>query len=458
MFEGNLADFEELVLSVRDRNSREYIGEAVVNYQSRCYRSAISAAWVAVTYDVISKIRELSQQGDAQARNFITRVDRAIALRVGDPVASKKQLQAIEGELLTVAHNTFEFLTDHDLRDMERLRDDRHLCAHPAFAGEDYLFQPSPELVRTHLVHAILDLLQHPPIQGKAALDRLKNDLVQPSFPSTQATVSEFLDGRYLRHIKTGLIDNLITVFLKVIIKEVDPDLIGKEETIIMCLVAVSRRHPRQFAQRMRQELPRLSDGCNDDELRRVMRLFRADRRCWQWLGRPNQVRITEIVNDYSFDAMTLHAVASCLEIPELRPLFAARAETFTLEQKRTLYSGHPNQVFIDDAIKQYGEARSYRGAEALFETMIRPFVSMFRPEHIRTVVDSAKANDQIYCAGETRLQLAYLFERTLDLVADTTLSWQGFLRHVLDVYDTDGALYVDLQNRMSEAGIWPAA
>jgi hypothetical protein len=456
VFEGNLADLEELVLSVRDRNSREYIGEAVVDYQSRCYRSAISAAWVAITYDIISKIRELSVQGDAQARNFIERVDRAIALRVADPVESKKQLQAIEGELLVIAHDTFEFLTDHDLRDMTRLRDDRHLCAHPAFAGEDYLFQPSPELVRTHLVHAIVDLLQHPPIQGKSSLVRLKNDLIQPSFPSTQATVSEFLDDRYLRHIKTGLINNLITVFLKVTIKQVEPDLIGKEERIIMCLVAVSRRHQTRFAQQMRQELPRLSDGCNDDELRRVMRLFRADPRCWQWLGRPNQVRITEIVKYYSYDAATLDSVASCLEIPELRPLFVVRAETFTLEQKRTLYSRHPHQVFIDDAIKQYGEAGSFRGAEALFETMIRPFVSMFRSEHIRTVVDSAKENAQIYCASETPVQLAYLFGQTQDLVPDTASCWQEFLRHVLNVYDKDDSIYVELRKRMMEAGIWP--
>ena len=124
-------------------------------------------------------------------------------------------------------------------------------------AGEDYLFQPTPELVRTHIVHAIIDLLQHPPTQGKAALDRLKNNPIQPSFPSTQATVGEFLDDRYLRHIKTGLIDNLVTVLLKVIIKEVEPDLVGKEEKVVMCLVAVSRRHPQRFVQRMRQELPR---------------------------------------------------------------------------------------------------------------------------------------------------------------------------------------------------------
>ena len=342
MFEGNLADFEELVLSVRNRNSREYIGEAVANYQSRCFRSAISATWVAVTYDIISKIRELSQQGDSQARAFIGKVDGAIAVRVANAVESKKQLQAIEAELLTVAHKTFELLTDHDLRDMERLREDRHLCAHPAFAGEDYLFQPSPELVRMHIAHAISTLLQHPPIQGKAALQRLKNDLVQASFPSTQATVSEFLDERYLKHIKTGLIDNLITVFLKVIIKQTEPDLVGKEEAIIMCLVAVQRRHPQRFTERVRQELPRVSDGCSDDELRRVMRLFLADRRCWGWLGKPSQVRVTEIVKNYMFELTNLDAVASCLEIDELRPLFADRVASFTLREKHTLYSSHP--------------------------------------------------------------------------------------------------------------------
>lgn len=456
MFEGNLADFEELVLSVRDRNSREYIGEAAADYRSRCFRSAISAAWVAVTYDIISKIRELSLQGDVQARAFIERVDKAISLRVASPVESKKKLQAIEGELLTAAHATFEFLTDHELRDMERLRDDRHLCAHPAFAGEDYLFQPTPELVRMHIVQAISNLLQHPPIQGKSALQRLKNDLLRASFPSTQTTVSDFLDERYLKYIKLGLVDSLVTVLLKVIVKRSEPDLVGKEEAIIMSLVAVQRRHSVPFAERMRHELPRLCDGCTDDELIRVMRLFRADRRCWSWLGKASQIRITEIVRGYTFDATTIGDVSSCLEIDELRPLFSARSTSFTYKQKQVLYTLNPNAIFMEDAIKQYAAAGSYRGAEELFETMIRPFISAYRADNIKAVLDAAMANSQIYCAGETRVQMADLFERTIDLLRDTMPNWQAFLTHVLDRYDTEGRMYTELQRRMTEAGIWP--
>ena len=458
MFEGNLADFEELVLSVRDKNSREYIGEAAANYRSRCFRSAISAAWVAVTFDIISKIRELSQQGDGSAKAFIARVDAAITVRTSNPVESKKLLQKIENELLSVAHGQFEFLTDQDLRNMERLWEDRHLCSHPAFSGDDQLFQPSAELVRMHIVHAITGLLQHPPIQGKAALQRFKNDLLQASFPSTQTTVSDFLDARYLRHIKSGLVDNLITSLLKVIIKQSEPELRGKEEAVLMCLVAIQRRHPQRFTERARHEVSRLSDRSEDDELRRVMRLFRADRRCWNWLGKASQIQITEIVKNYVFDRADLDAVASCLEIDELRPLFAARAAGFTTGEKNVLYVGHPNQVFIDDAIKEYAEASSYRGAEELFDAMIRPFITVFRPEHIRTIVDGARTNGQIYAAAGTREQLAYLFERTSDLLSDTASVWQAYLQKVTEVYDKDGRHFCDLRERMIKAGISPAS
>ena len=40
-------------------------------------------------------------------------------------------------------------------RQLERLREDRHLCAHPAFSAEALLFEPTPELVRMHLVNAV---------------------------------------------------------------------------------------------------------------------------------------------------------------------------------------------------------------------------------------------------------------------------------------------------------------
>lgn len=110
----------------------------------------------------------------------------------------------------------------------------------------------------------------------------------------------------------------------------------------------------------------------------------------------------------------------------------------------------------MEDAIKHYAEAGSFRVAEELFETMIRPFISAYRADNIKAVLHAAMDNGQIYRASETRVQMADLFERTIDLLLDTMPDWQAFLTHVLDRYDTEGRIYTELQRRMTEAGIWP--
>lgn len=57
---------------------------------------------------------------------------------------------------------------------LQRLRENRHLCVHPAFSAEAELFEPSPELVRLHLVNAINLVLSQEPLQ---ALIRVITDL-----------------------------------------------------------------------------------------------------------------------------------------------------------------------------------------------------------------------------------------------------------------------------------------
>ena len=135
MFESNLVDLDELVLMVRDRNSRAYIGEAITTYRVRAYRSALLATWVAVAYDIISKIRELDVQGDATAGTFVTALDNAIdANDRGDPEGLKR-LQTIENELLNKAAEDFEFLSAQQRKDLDRLKSDRNLCASPRVQG-----------------------------------------------------------------------------------------------------------------------------------------------------------------------------------------------------------------------------------------------------------------------------------------------------------------------------------
>jgi hypothetical protein len=457
MFESNLIDLDELVLMVRDRNSRAYIGEAIDTYRSRAYRSALMATWIAVAYDIISKIRELEVQGDALAGAFVAVLDNAIdANERGDPNAVQK-LQNIENELLDKALRDFEFLSAQEHRDLERLKSDRNLCAHPAFTKEAVLFQPTAELVRAHITHAVLHLLRHPPIQGRHARVRLRNDLLQPSFPTTQKDVSSFLDSRYLNYAKTALIESFIPVFLKVLIKQSEPDLVGKEDRVLLCLVAVGLRHPGIYERKMAEQLPRLTDGLNDQELKRIFQLFKADRRCWAWLSDANRVRIMQMVTDYAYDSADIDSMLQGLEIEELRLLLLERIAAFAPADKEDLLARHHRPELLDEAVTLFAEVGSFRRSEKIAQTIILPKCSMFQAQHIRRILEAAETNIDINQAAGSPAFFREMFERTSDLHAETRDAWQHFLTEMMrgKGEDTHYA-YPALRAAMTGAGMWP--
>ncbi|HEW97413.1 MAG TPA: hypothetical protein ENF37_02040 [Beggiatoa sp.] len=215
-----LTDLDELVLLVKDKVSLSYILEAVDTYRTGAYRAAIVSTWIAVSYDIITKIREFASQGDNNAKAFIEQMNRFITEK--DVI----QLQIIEQKLLKTAYTEFELLSSIEYQDLVRLQHDRHLCAHPAFAAEEEdLFQPTPELVRVHLVHAIKHLLQHSPLQGKKALSCIMEDIKRPSFPSELEAVYTFLHTKYLKRAKETLVRSLIIVLLKTLLRNDEPKL-----------------------------------------------------------------------------------------------------------------------------------------------------------------------------------------------------------------------------------------
>jgi len=206
----NLTDLDELVLNIREETARSYIREAIQAYRAGAYRASVISTWIAVVFDIIAKIRYLSNQNERSAVTFINDLDRFS--KELQPHINK--LLEIERNILDTAKEQFEFLAIHEYRDLKRLQEDRHLCAHPALITEDTLFQPTPELVRVHIVHAVTYLLQHQPVQGKSAINLILDDINKQYFPDNLEKTCDFLNIRYLNRAKDSFIKNLIYVLL----------------------------------------------------------------------------------------------------------------------------------------------------------------------------------------------------------------------------------------------------
>ena len=224
---------DELLVSVRDLESRRLAQEAVTAYQASAWRASILSIWVAVSADVISKLRELANGGDVVALAEIKQLD--VWIKTKD----LRNLQQFENTLIELARDKFGMLLPHEAVDMDRLRDDRHLCAHPAFVSDDGLFSPTPELVRAHIAHAILHLLSRPPVQGKQLIERYDRDLLGGSIPKSAEDIELVLRENYLGNAKPGSIVSLAKALTKALVGSEAATYKGKENQIaILCLGA----------------------------------------------------------------------------------------------------------------------------------------------------------------------------------------------------------------------------
>lgn len=452
-----LTDLDELALTIRDAKSKAYITEAVDAYRGGAYRSAIVATWIAVTFDIISKIRELALQGDALANSLIVELDNAISAH------NLKKLQTLEDDLLRRAKVDFEFLSGQEYSDLLRLKEDRNLCAHPAFVAEESLFGPEPERVRMHIVHAVRHLLQHQPVQGKSALGRLVADIKSATFPTEADTVSVYLNARYLNRAKKVLVQNLIVVLLKALLRGDDPDLPATlSSQILLTLQAVARKDPTTYEARVSEKLPALVETLEDSLLPNVFPLIGSDARCWIWIGEPSRLRLRATVSLAFAQPDSRNLILGAMGVDELMHDIIGAFNSLPLESQIGVIAAAPRPEFAEKAIRIYSSATSYRSAERLGATIIVPMAQCFSANDVKAILDAAKANSQIWNASRTPLVLEQLFDGTMRFLTESKNAWRELVEFLAPNYSFESIKgltwtstnWKGLVKRMEEAGI----
>lgn len=229
-----LADLESLLLEIPDENIRAYAGEAIASYSAGAYRSAIVSIWIAVVYDLYQKFRYLDEQfGDPAAKQCLEEIERIRS----NP--DKKQVSAWERTILDKAFNDVKMLTSTEYEHLDRIQQDRHRCAHPVLDAEGFLFQPLPELARSHIRIAIETLLSQPPIIGKAAGDALIRDVEGQYFANNLDGVKNALFNRHLLPASERYRQNLFKLCLKKVLylEPDDREIIYRYLLVLNCLI-----------------------------------------------------------------------------------------------------------------------------------------------------------------------------------------------------------------------------
>lgn len=289
-------DVDTLLASVRDPGSRRQFTDAVRAYQGGAFRAAIISTWVAVALDLVSKLRELADDGDQAAASELAILDSAIEAK------DKSRLQKFENGLLDMCRDQFELISGRDHDVLTRLVSDRNVCAHPAFVSPDAVFSPSAEEARAHLASAVDAVLQHPPTPGKRLVQRFKAEIGGSAWPGNQSDLVDYLAERYFGQQRESARRQLAELIIKCSLG-LPIDVPNRERLRLRypkCARALNDVSPAQFDDAIASVVRKKEEtvGLNEDEIRHAVGAFGDIATFWIAIPSTSGARVAKCIHD----------------------------------------------------------------------------------------------------------------------------------------------------------------
>lgn len=380
-----LSDLDELVLKCRDEKAKSYIREAVACYKAGAFRSSIVSTWIAVSFDIIDKYKELALAGDVDADGVIKSFEKA---RVSnDIVASLK----FERDLLSTARDKFQLISYVEFTDLDRLQQDRNRCAHPSMTVESEIFNPPAELARVHIRSAVEYLLQYPPAQGKYALGLLLKLVDSGYFPTDLPKAVVALTNSPLYKARPTLVRNFIIVLLK----KFAGGLPGRKDELQISTVlkAIAHMHRAVYDETISEKLSPIVRNIEVAELDKTFPILTLLDDAWALLDEDQQHRVAAFVEalpESKFDdVIPLLALKGLASHANKRVSEANRSEI--LRSKSGLY----HEAVGARVVELFISSASFALANDFGPVVIK-FSKLFTKDQVLRLIRACGTNSQI--------------------------------------------------------------
>ncbi|MGW0434682.1 hypothetical protein ACWDV4_19370 [Micromonospora sp. NPDC003197] len=427
---------EDLQAAVRDPGSRRYLTEAVRAYQAGAFRPAIVGIWVAVALDLVNKIREIAASGEGEARSFVEGLDRAVISGNVEHVAK------LERDLLEVCRDKFELLIDREVDELERLRRDRHVCAHPAFVRPDEVFEPTPELVRVHLGTAVDAVLSKGPTPGKKAIERFRHEIDGTAFPNNLDDLCEYLRERYFERGKSSLRRGLAELIVKVAINPPDGDL-RRGDRCALAAHALERIQPELLSHALNKVVKNKEEGLGltATELIRFAGALGDLDLAWLALPASSHSRVRAAVEAADLGSLLDHGLFT-RQLPEgIAAVVNSRREHLNVGNLMDVVTQNPELSFTQAAIKVFADSGSFRAAEANMARLILPIAKEMSASDIKSIIAIFVHNNQIHFASGMPDLMLKFFHSTVGHFTECATDWYT-LSAAMQSFDQAGGYY----------------
>jgi hypothetical protein len=434
---------DERIASVGNPDVRPLVDEAWKCYGVGAFRATIVLTWLAVCADLSDKIDRLSDDGDGEAAEFLKKL--LTAESHGLKSAGVMAMQEVEREILSVATQV-ELIDSVAERELSRIREDRHLCAHLSLRSAGEMYEPSAEIARAHLSCALDNVLTLPATQGKRVVDRYLKHVLDPFF----VVAPDHLIQTFYERVRPAARRRIIDVTTKHALLALEvAEMPGTEvvaDRMAQCLKTFAARDRNAVGVAISKnvdQLAHLGIGELVTTLQRVggldvfwehvddALLSRLETRTSTLSPIGNDGRIS----DECASILSLSAIDSVARrLPELFDRFADLATP----GKRQVMAHRAGRCFAPSVAELLRDARSFRNAEELAATIVVPHAVLLTLDDLAALLASWSGNTQCQFASGMPGMAEEVFRRCGHLRPSSDQIWWKFVEEMRISSDGD--------------------
>lgn len=382
-YEG-LYDIEVLANRCRSDQSRDNVTESIRCYKAGAYRATIVTAWIAVVFDLLDKIRELSLSGDLAAKALEeVYAGYIVQINQNNQIGIKGALE-FERNILETCRDQLQFFDSQQFIDLERLREDRHRCAHPSFQILGVPYYPSAEQARLHIRNAVTHVLAMPPVQGKAAIAELKVMIASDYFPTDEKNAQIHLRGSSLGSgtdvLFKGVVDFLIFGFVT------SGDALQHKPQVYAALNALIEIRPTVVVERIRKNLNTIVKNAPDQNFNSASALVASIRGAWELLDAPAKDKITRYIAVGPIGVLS-NQLEALFTIAPLKTIVVDRVSKMTFEELSQGISLNLRAAAKDASIALLAKAHNWDRVNEVFTKLIFPLFGFLTADDIEAII-----------------------------------------------------------------------
>lgn len=377
---------------------KEYYEEILSSYSTGHYRSAIVMLYAAMESDLMQKLNELdTRYNDTKAHEILEDINKK---RNNKPRPNLEW----ENDLLDKSYNETNILTIQEFQNVNHLKDDRNLSAHPSFNNNYELLSISQESTIAHIKN-MYSIFIKPPYFTKEPTILLVETLKEKKniYESDYEKLKYFLNESFLSLFTDEI---LLKVFKKLwyfVFKFVtDKDCIDNFTILRKSLDIVYEKNPTIVISGIRKEPQYFNEiDLSDETLKNLIFFLARHQDVYDLLGEEIKESINALINRHGmfeykfiswFSSPTKKDYLSQLSIPFGYSALSKNIVSFCDNQYSL--SGFYSDL-KDYYLKLYEASDSFDDSNDKYINIIKPHFNDFTLDDFERIIKSINENGQ---------------------------------------------------------------